>query len=247
MKRIDVVGFGPGDDRHMTYQAREAIEKADVIIGYTTYIRMLERYFPTASFMDTPMTKEIERCRMAVSLAEEGKRVALVSSGDAGVYGMAGILLQILEKEGKDIPVEVIPGVTAANAGAAMLGAPLMHDYAVISLSDRMTPLEDIMRRVEYAAMGDFVLALYNPKCRKRTQYLGMAAERIGKYRSGRTPVGIVRHAGRPEAQMCLTTLEKLGDAFVDMFSIVIIGNSRTYVKNGRMITPRGYESKEAF
>ena len=247
MGKIDVVGFGPGDAAHMTGKAREAIEKADVVIGYTTYIRILRQSFPDACYMDTPMTKEIERCRMAVDMAVDGKRVALVSSGDAGVYGMAGILLQIVEKEAPDLPVEVIPGVTAANTGAAVLGAPLMNDYAVISLSDRMTPISAIMRRVECAAMGDFVLALYNPKSKKRTGYLEQAARIIGQYRSGDTPVGVVRHGGRPEEAAYLTTLAALPDAFVDMFSIVIVGNSQTYVKDGRMITPRGYESKEAF
>jgi precorrin-3B C17-methyltransferase len=218
LKKIYVVGFGPGEKRYMTGQAVEAIETADLVVGYTTYINLLKPQFPKQQFYATPMRKEVDRCRAAVEEAASGKTVALVSSGDSGVYGMAGILLEILEQEHPEIQVEIVPGVTAACAAAAALGAPLMHDFAMISLSDCMTPLELIYKRVRSAADGDFVLCLYNPK-----------------------PVGIVRSVGRPEEKVWITTLAQLKDQPVDMLCVVLIGNSQTYVKNGKMITPRGY------
>lgn len=245
MKRIDVVGFGPGGYEYMTIQAIAAMKAADIIVGYTTYIDLLRGIFPDKNFLDTPMTREVERCRIALEEAMKGQQVALVSSGDSGIYGMAGIMLQLVQASGADIPVRIIPGVTAASAGASMLGAPLMNDFAVISLSDLMVPLEQIMLRVKCATEGDFVICLYNPKSRKRKDYLEKAADIVMSFRDSETPVGIVRRAGRENSTYELTTLRELKNAEVDMFTIVIIGNSMTYVRDGRMITPRGYVLEE--
>lgn len=241
MSKLYVVGFGPGGYGDMTMKAVDTIEKADLITGYTTYVEMLKEFFPTKEYLSTPMKKEVDRCRLAVEEALKGKDVAMVSSGDSGIYGMAGIVLQVVDEMKADLDVEVVPGVTAASAAASVLGAPLMHDFAIISLSDLMTPLDKIMKRVECAAAGDFVICLYNPKSKKRVDYVERAAEIVMKYQKPDTVVGIVRHAGRAEESSMVTTLDKLKDAPVDMFSIVLIGNSRTYEKDGRMITPRGY------
>lgn len=245
MNRIDVVGFGPGGYEYMTIQAIAAMKAADIIVGYTTYIDLLRGIFPDKNFLDTPMTREVERCRIALEEAMKGQQVALVSSGDSGIYGMAGIMLQVVQASGADIPVRIIPGVTAASAGASMLGAPLMNDFAVISLSDLMVPLEQIMLRVKCAAEGDFVICLYNPKSWKRKDYLEKAADIVMSFRDSETPVGIVRRAGRENSTYELTTLRELKNAEVDMFTIVIIGNSMTYVRDGKMITPRGYVLEE--
>lgn len=241
MAKLYVVGFGPGGYEHMTVRAVEAIKNVQLVTGYTTYVEMLKEIFPDKTYLSTPMKKEVDRCRLAVEKAMEGIEVAMVSSGDSGIYGMAGIVLQVAEEMQADIDIEVIPGVTAASAAAAVLGAPLMHDTALISLSDLMTPLDLIMKRVDCAGQSDFVICLYNPKSKKRTEYVGMAADILLKYRSADTPVGIVRHAGRSQETSCLTTLGELKSADIDMFSIVVIGNSQTYVKHGKMITPRGY------
>lgn len=241
MSKLYVVGFGPGGYEHMTVKAVNVINSVDVVTGYTTYIEMLKAYFPEKNYLSTPMRKEVERCRLAVEKTMEGNDVAMVSSGDSGIYGMAGIVLQIVEEMHADIKVEVVPGVTAASAAAAVLGAPLMHDLTIISLSDLMTPLEQIMKRVECAAMGDFVVCLYNPKSKKRTDYIYQAADIMMKYQKPETPVGIVRNACRDGQTMTLTTLGTIREAEIDMFSIVIVGNSQTYIKEGKMITPRGY------
>ena len=242
MKRIDVIGFGPGDYEYMTIQAVEAIKEADLVIGYTTYIELLQQIFPDKKYLNTPMTREIERCQMALEEAEKDQKVALVSSGDSGIYGMAGIMLQIVQQAGASIPVRIIAGVTAACSGGAMLGAPLMNDFAVISLSDLMVPLEAILNRVECAAKGDFVICIYNPKSHKRVDYLDRAADIVMKYQNPDTPVGLVHKIGRKEAWSEITTLNALKEAEVDMFTTVIIGNSQTYVCDGQMITPRGYQ-----
>lgn len=245
MKRIDVVGFGPGGYEYMTVQAIEAMKAADLIVGYTTYIDLIRGIFPDKNFLNTPMTQEVERCKIALKEAGKGQQVALISSGDSGIYGMAGIMLQVVQASGEDIPVRIIPGVTAASAGASILGAPLMNDFAVISLSDLMVPLEQIMLRVKCAAEGDFVICLYNPKSRKRKDYLEKASDIVSNFRKPETPVGIVRRAGRENSSCELTTLKELKNAEVDMFTMVIIGNSTTYVRDGKMITPRGYVLEE--
>lgn len=241
MAKLYVVGFGPGGYEHMTVKAVKVIKEADIVTGYTTYVKMLEEIFPEKEYLSTPMKKEVDRCRLAVEKTLEGYNVAMVSSGDSGIYGMAGIVFQVADEMGAEIDIEVVPGVTAASAAASVLGAPLMHDTALISLSDLMTPLDLIMKRVECAAMSDFVICLYNPKSKKRTDYIEKAAQLIMKYRSGQTPVGIVKNAGRSGEQSELTTLEHVGGADIDMFSMVVIGNSQTYIKDNKMITPRGY------
>ena len=190
--------------------------------------------------MTTPMKKEVDRCVLAFEEAKKGKTVSMICSGDAGVYGMAGLMYELSE-EWPDIEIKVIPGVTAATGGAAVLGAPLIHDFALISLSDLLTPWEKIEKRLLLASEADFVICLYNPKSKKRTTYLADAADRIAAYRTPDTPVGIVRNAGRPDQTAWFTTLSKLKEEPVDMFCVVLIGNSQTYLKNGKMITPRGY------
>ena len=247
MGKLYAVGFGPGGYEHMTAKAIDVIKNADIITGYTTYVEMLRKFFPEKEYVATPMTKEMDRCRMAVDLAAEGKTVAMVSSGDSGIYGMAGILLEIANEKKADVEIETVPGVTAASAAASILGAPLMHDFTIISLSDLMTPYSLIMKRVDCAGQGDFIVCLYNPKSKKRADYVEKAAEILMKYRDGKTPVGVVRHAGREEESSYITTLDAVKDAPIDMFSIVIVGNSNTYVRDGKMITPRGYEDKYGF
>jgi len=244
MGRLMIVGFGPGGYEDMTNRAVSAIEEADVVVGYTTYIELLKKVFPDKDYVSTPMMQEVKRCEMAVEMAEQYDNVAIVSSGDSGIYGMAGIVMEIAEKKSAGVPIEVIPGITAASAAAAILGAPLMHDFSVISLSDLMTPFDLIMRRVECAGMSDMIVCLYNPKSKKRTTYVEQAAEILMRYRSSDTPAGVVRNAGREDQSAYLTTLGELKHAPLDMFCVVLIGNSTTYVRNGKMITPRGYEKK---
>lgn len=240
--KLTVIGFGPGNKEHMTLKAIQSIEEADIVTGYTTYVDILSESFPEKNFKATGMMREVERCRMAVKDAMEGLNVAMVSSGDSGIYGMAGIVYQIAEEMGADLEIETVPGVTAASMAASVLGAPLMHDTALISLSDLMTPLELIMKRVEAASSSDMVICLYNPKSKNRSDYLEQAAEIFMSQRGPDVPVGIVRNAGRPGESMVITDLKGLKDATVDMLSIVIIGNSQTYASNGRIITPRGYK-----
>jgi precorrin-3B C17-methyltransferase len=245
MSKIAVTGIGPGSMADMTPRAKAAIEDADIIIGYSTYIGLIGKHFPGKEFLSSGMTREIERCELALQMALEGKSVALISSGDCGIYGMAGIMLEVVNRSGSGIPVEIIPGITAASAAAAILGAPIMHDFAVISLSDLMTPLELIYKRVECAAEGDFVICLYNPKSKKRTDYIDKVRNIVLKYRKAETPVGIVRNAGREKEAYDIATLSNMLDFEIDMFTVVVIGNSKTYMDNGRIITPRGYDLKE--
>jgi len=239
--RLHVVGFGPGGKDDMTFRAARVIENADVVTGYTAYINLMRDIFPEKEFKATGMMKEIDRCRMAIQDAMSGKDVAMISSGDSGIYGMAGIIYQLAEEMDADIEIDCVPGITAASSSASILGAPLMHDFAVISLSDLMTPLDLIMKRVDRAAESDMIITLYNPKSKGRTEYLNQAKNIILKYRSSDTPVGVVRNAGRNDETHWITTLGELDDSKVDMFCMVIIGNSKTYISKGRMITPRGY------
>lgn len=242
MPKIYVVGIGPGNIEDMTIRAQKTIEGADLVIGYSTYIDLMKDYFPGKEFISSGMTREVDRCRQALEKAAEGKDVALVSSGDSGIYGMAGIMLEVVEAAGAEVAVEVIPGITAASAAGALIGAPIMHDFTVISLSDLMTPWELIYRRIDYAAQGDFVVCFYNPKSKSRSEYIGIAREVLLKYRKGNTPVGIVRNAGRQDERATVTTLNDMLAHEIDMFTVVIVGNSQTFVKNGKMITPRGYK-----
>ena len=240
MSKIYVTGLGPGAADQMTIRARNVLEHCPVIIGYTVYIDLIRDEFPDKTYLSTPMRKEADRCRMAFVEAEKGQDVAMVCSGDAGIYGMAGLICEI----GRDYPeigIEIVPGITAASGGAAVLGAPLMHDFAVISLSDLLTPWEKIERRLDAAAAADFVICLYNPSSRKRADYLERACEIVLKHKKGDTICGIVRNIGR-EGESCeILSLEQLREKKVDMFTTVFIGNSATMESNGRMVTPRGY------
>lgn len=233
-----VVGLGPGEARQLTPRAAQAIEQAQVIVGYKTYLSFIKDMIKGKEVISSGMRKEIDRARIAIDRAVGGHNVAVVSSGDPGVYGMAGV---VLELAGSLIPVEVIPGVTAATSAAAVLGAPLMHDFAVISLSDLLTPWELILKRLEAAAASDFVIVLYNPKSQGRRQQIAAARDIFLKYKGPDTPVGIVQNTGRPEEKKVVTTLGKMLDEEINMQSTVVLGNSQTRVMNGHMITPRGY------
>ncbi|SET23931.1 cobalt-precorrin 3 C17-methyltransferase [Natronincola peptidivorans] len=242
MKKIVVVGIGPGDEAYMTPAAREAIISSDVIIGYKTYIDLISHLITDKKVVDSGMKREIERCNLALDFAEEGAAVALVSSGDPGIYGMAGAMLEVKTQRDSKVEIEVIPGVTAVSAAAAVLGAPLMHDFAVISLSDLLTDWKVIKKRLQLAAEGDFVIALYNPKSKGRVTQIEEAREILLHYREKETPVGLVRNAKRAEEAAVVTTLKEMLQHPIDMLTVVIIGNSNTFVENGKIITPRGYQ-----
>mgnify|MGYP000608041181 CR=1 FL=1 len=244
MSTVYVVGLGPGAEEQMTVRAQKVLEHCPVLIGYNVYIDLVKEQFPDKIFLSTPMRKEPERCRMAFEEAEKGQDVAMICSGDAGVYGMSGLMLEI-GQEYPDVEVECIPGVTAAIGGAAVLGAPLMHDFAVISLSDLLTPWEKIEKRIRGAAMADFVICLYNPSSRKRADYLKKACEYILEYQSPDTVCGYVRNIGREGEDAHILTLSELKDTEVDMFTTVYIGNSQTRNVDGKMVTPRGYRLEE--
>lgn len=244
MNKVYVVGIGPGGEEYMTRQAIAAMERADVLCGYTVYIDLVKPLFPGKECFTTPMTREIERCRWALETARGGRTVALVCSGDAGVYGMAGPLLQLAE-DYEDVDVEIVPGVTSALSGAAVLGAPLMHDFCVISLSDLLTPWEQIERRLACAAAGDFVVCLYNPSSRKRADYLRRACDILLRDKSPDTVCGWVRNIGREGQQHKILTLGELREESLDMFTTVFIGSSTTQIAAGHMVTPRGYEAKQ--
>ena len=241
MSKIYVTGLGPGAADQMTKKAEKVLEHCPVIIGYTVYIDLIRDQFPDKIFLSTPMRKEAERCRMAFEEAEKGQDVAMVCSGDAGIYGMAGLICEI-GKEYPGIVIEVVPGITAASGGAAVLGAPLMHDFAVISLSDLLTPWELIEKRLDAAAQADFVICLYNPASRKRADDLEKACGIILRHRSPETVCGIVRNIGREGESYEILSLERLRTTQTDMFTTVFIGNSQTMELNGRMVTPRGYK-----
>ena len=232
--------MGPGGSGQMTGEVKAVLENARVIIGYTVYIDLLKGDYPDKEYLSTPMKQEVERCRLAYAEAAKGKTVVMVCSGDAGVYGMAGLMLE-LQSGYPDCEIEVLPGVTAATAGGALLGAPLMHDFAVISLSDLLTPWETIAKRIKLAGEADFVLCLYNPSSRKRHDYLRKVCDMLLPVTGKERVCGIASSIGR-EGQGCrVLTLEELRQTPVDMFTTVFIGNSQTYEENGRMITPRGY------
>lgn len=238
--KIYVVGTGLGAYEQMTVKAAMILEKCEVIVGYTVYVDLLREHFPDKEFLTTPMRREVERCRMAFEEAEKGRQTAMVCSGDAGIYGMAGLMLE-LSADYPHIGIEVVPGVTAALGGSAVLGAPLGHDCALISLSDLMTAWEVIERRLLAAAAADFVICLYNPSSRKRSDYLKRACEILLKEKAPDTVCGIVKNIARSGERMEVLTLEELKGAQADMFSTVFIGNRDTRVIGGRMVTPRGY------
>ena len=240
-KIVYAVGIGPGDPYYMTQEAHNVLESVDAICGYKLYLDLIEPEFPCEEYYSTGMTKEIDRCRWALEKASTGKRVALVCSGDAGVYGMASPLLELAE-EYPDVTIEVVPGLTAALSGGAVLGAPLAHDFCVISLSDRLTPWEVIEKRLAAAAMGDFCMAVYNPSSKGRPDYLARAVRIL--LQNGKAPdtvCGLVRNIGREGQSAQVLTLAQLEQTPVDMFTTVYIGNCNTRVLQGRMVTPRGY------
>ena len=244
MTKVYAVGLGPGGKEMMTEEAISAIEMSDVICGYTVYVDLITSMFPEKETFTTPMKKEIDRCKWALETAQSGKTVAMVCSGDSGVYGMAGLLLQLLHSY-KDVEVEVVPGITAAISGAAVLGAPVGHDFCVISLSDLLTPWELIVKRLELAAEGDFITCLYNPRSKKRIEHLTTACNIMLKHRSEDTVCGWVKNIGREGEEYRICTLKELDNEPIDMFTTVFIGSSQTKLVDGKMVTPRGYEKHE--
>ena len=242
MKKLYVVGIGPGAYEKMTIEAAEALKNSDVIIGYTVDVDLVKEHFAGKEFLTTPMKKEVERCKMAFEEAMKGKTVSMICSGDAGVYGMAGLMYEV-GMNYPEVELSVIAGVTAATGGAAVLGAPLIHDFCLISLSDLLTPWEKIETRLLDAAHGDFVICLYNPSSKKRHDYLQKACDLMLKYKSEETVCGIVGNIGRDGESEKVMTLKELRDTQVDMFTTVFIGNSQTKNINGKMVTPRGYKN----
>ena len=246
--KIYLVGFGPGAQEHMSYRARAAIAEADVVIGYSTYIKLVQELLDGKEVIRKGMTEELDRCTEAHEHARQGKIVALISSGDIGVYGMAGPTYEVLLasgwRPGSGIEVEVIPGATALSACAALVGAPLTHDFCSISLSDLLTPWPVIARRLEAAAHADFVVALYNPKSGRRTGQIVEAQRILLRHRSPDTPVAVVKSAYRQAQAIQMTNLAQMADCAIGMLTTVLIGNSSTFVQDGLMITPRGYANK---
>ena len=240
MNKLYVVGIGPGDYEQMTMRAVKVLNSCEVIVGYTVYVELLKEHFAGKEFLTTPMKKEVERCRLAFEEAKKGRRVAIICSGDAGVYGLAGLMLEVGVAY-PEITTEIIPGVTAATGGAAVLGAPLIHDVALISLSDLLTPWEKIKKRLLAAAAADFVICLYNPSSKKRHDYLQKACTLMLRHKTPETVCGVVLNIGRTGEQMDIVSLKELRDMPVDMFTTVFIGNSETKEIAGKMVTPRGY------
>ena len=240
MNRVYVVGIGPGAGKQMTEEAREVLNACDTIIGYTVYVDLVKEQFPEKEFLTTPMKQEVKRCKMAFEEAMKGKKVAMICSGDAGVYGMAGLMYEV----GVEFPkaeLEIVPGITAAIGGAAVLGAPLIHDFAVISLSDLLTPWEKIETRLRCAAEADFSICIYNPSSKKRADYLKRACDIILGQTKEERVCGIVSNIGREGQRARVLMLSELRDTQVDMFTTVFIGNSQTKKIGERMVTPRGY------
>lgn len=247
--KLYIVGLGPGGPQGITTQAREALDQAQVVVGYKTYLEMAAELLEGKEIVSGAMTQEMKRAQTALDLARQGKVVALVSGGDPGIYAMAPVVFELVRQQ--EIPlgpggveVEVIPGVPAVAAAAALLGAPLSHDFACISLSDRLTPWELIERRLELAAQADFVIALYNPKSKGRPWQYSRALEILAEHRGPRTPVGVVSRAGRPGQTVRVVELAAAAQAPVDMQTVVIVGSSRSFTCQGRMVTPRGYLDK---
>lgn len=246
MNTVYAIGIGPGGREFFTEEAVQALERADVIAGYTVYVDLVRDLFPDKEFFTTPMKQEIERCRWAIETAKAGRNVAMVCSGDAGVYGMAGLLFELAEQYG-DVDIQVVSGVTAAISGAAVLGAPIGHDFCLISLSDLLTPWELIEKRLRCAAEGDFAVCLYNPKSKKRSDYLDKAVEIMLAYKSPETVCGWVKNIGREGQEFRVVRLADLPGEPIDMFTTVFIGSETTRLIGDRMVTPRGYEKREAF
>lgn len=240
--KIYIVGTGPGSEEYICPKALTAMNQSDVIVGYKKYIELIEPFIKDKELISSHMKKEVERCQEVLDLASAGKHVSLISSGDPGIYGMSGIMLEIVADKAPDIEVEIVPGVSASIAANALLGAPLMNDFAVISLSDLLTPWDLIVKRLHAAGSGDFVVNLYNPRSKKRIMHLNTAVEILLQYQSPKTPVGIVKNAMRENQEVIYTTLDEVLQHEIDMFTTVVIGNSFTQMINGKMITIRGYK-----
>lgn len=238
--KVYVIGLGPGAEKEMTYQASTALEKSEVIIGYTVYTGLIRERFPDKKYLSTPMRQEVVRCEMAMDEAMKGRTVAMVCSGDAGIYGMAGLLYEMGQGY-PEVELEVVPGITAANGGAAVLGAPLMHDFAVISLSDLLTPWEQIEKRLIAAAQGDFAIAIYNPSSHKRVDYLKRACNILLLHMEETRACGYVENIGREGEKISVCTLKELREREVNMFTTVYIGNSQSQIMDGKLVTKRGY------
>jgi precorrin-3B C17-methyltransferase len=241
---ISIIGLGPGSLDWLAPGARLALENAEIILGYRTYLKQIETIAPQTPRENSGMRHEVERARRAIELAGEGKRVALVSSGDSGIYGMAGLVLEMLGENSSAIQVEVLPGISALNAAASLLGAPLMTDFAVVSLSDHLTPLDDILRRVEFAAQGGFIICFYNPRSHQRTEPFERACQILLEHCAPDTLVGVVKAAYRAEQEVRHVKLSDLSALDIGMDTIVIVGNSTTRMLDGKMVTPRGYDRK---
>ena len=248
--KLYIVGVGPGHHDHMTFRAKQVIEESNTIVGYETYVNLVEDLIAGKEIHRYAMTQEVERAHQCIDLAKSGKIVSLVSSGDPGIYGMAGLIYEVLAEEGWDrkngLYVEIVPGVSSLNSCAALVGSPLMTDFAVVSMSDLLVPWEIIVKRVEAAAQGDYVIVIYNPSSKKRIHQLQDTRKILLKYRSPTTPVAIVKGAFRESQTIVLTDLENLENHAdqLGMISTVIIGNSSTYRYQDLMINPRGYTSK---
>ncbi|MDO4616950.1 MAG: precorrin-3B C(17)-methyltransferase [Lachnospiraceae bacterium] len=242
MSTIYVVGIGPGAYEKMTIEAAEALRSCDVIVGYTVYIDLVKDHFPGKEFMTTPMRKEVDRCVLAFEEAKKGKIVAMICSGDAGVYGMSGLMYEVGVNY-PEVELKIIPGVTAAMGGGAVLGAPLIHDFCLISLSDLLTPWEKIEKRLLLASEADLSIVLYNPSSKKRHDYLQKACDLMLQHKSPETVCGLVENIGREGEAYKVMTLKELRDTEVDMFTTVFIGNSQTREISGKMVTPRGYKN----
>jgi len=248
MKKIIIVGIGPGNTGDMTYAVQEAVSEADVVVGYQYYFQFVKPFLrPDCTCIDTGMKKERQRAEQAFELAEQGKTVVVISSGDAGIYGMTPLIYEMRKERDVDIEICSLPGISAFQKAASLLGAPIGHDLCIISLSDLMTPWETIERRIRSAAVGDFVTAIYNPKSHGRYWQLYRLQELFLQERSGETPVGYVRQAGRTEQEVKVTTLRDFNPEDVDMFTVILIGNSQSYIDEGKIITPRGYYREDAF
>ncbi len=242
MGKLTVVGIGPGDYENMTVRADRALRECQVIVGYQVYVELVRERYPDKEFLTTPMTREADRCLMALEEARKGKDVAMVCSGDSGIYGMAGLVYQLRGESGEP-DVSVIPGLTAACSGAALLGAPLTHDFAVVSLSDRLTPWEKIEKRLTAAAEADLSVVLYNPASHGRPDYLRRACEILLRTLPEDRPCGVARSIGREGESRMVLTLDGLKDFEADMFCTVFVGNSQTRIIAGELVTPRGYRN----
>jgi len=236
-----VVGIGPGSAEDITLRAQAALTGSDLVVGYKAYLGIIKDLLKGKPTLSSGMGEEKERCQVALEEAAKGKVVSLVSSGDPGVYGMAGLTLELVSSTGSAVPIEVIPGVPASYAASALLGAPLAHDHAIISLSDLLTPWELIEKRLRLAAQGDFSIVLYNPKSSQRTWQIEKTQQILLEYHPPTLPVGIVKDAGRPGQAVSITTLDKMLEFPIDMTTTIIVGNSTTFVHNGFMATKRGY------